>query len=118
MTVALVRGENFRLYRTLELEPHPQLNLIVGGNASGKTTALESLYVPARGRSFRANAFSELCGPAGEGWTVFLDTRDGSQLAGHRVGMGWNREGTRLRLDETRNTRLADVIRAVPLQII
>lgn len=118
MAVALLRGENFRLYRTLELEPHPQLNLIVGGNASGKTTALESLYTPVRGRSFRAGALSELCGTASDGWTVFLETHGDAGTSGHRLGMGWNREGTKLRMDDDRSVRLAEVIRAVPLQLI
>lgn len=116
MAVARLKGENLRLYRSLEIEPHPQLNLIVGDNASGKTTFLESLYVPARGRSFRATNLSELCGSHQPGWTVFLEIR--APIGGHRIGIGWSREGTRLRMDEERGARLADVIRAIPMQLI
>ncbi len=37
-----------------ELELHPQLNLITGANAAGKTTFLEAIDLLARARSFRA----------------------------------------------------------------
>ncbi|MGQ0619725.1 MAG: DNA replication/repair protein RecF [Panacagrimonas sp.] len=116
MSVALLRGENIRLYRNLEIEPHPQLNLIIGGNAAGKTTLLEALFVTGRGRSFRAQSLSELSGPARTAWTTFMDVRDGA--VHNRIGVGWSREGTEIRLNEGKNARLTDVIRAIPMQLI
>lgn len=116
MAVALLRGENFRLYRNLEIQPHPGLNLITGGNAAGKTSLLELLFVAARGRSFRALNLSELCGSDRPDWNVFIETVQGEGR--HRVGMGWCRDGSEIRLDESRNARIADVVRLVPIQLI
>ena len=116
MGIALLRGENIRLYRTLEIEPHAQLNLIIGGNAAGKTTLLEAIFVAGRGRSFRAQSLSELCGPAKSGWTAFMEVAgDGHK---DRLGVGWTREGTEVRFNEQSGPRLSDVIRAVPLQLV
>ncbi|HCA46390.1 MAG TPA: DNA replication and repair protein RecF, partial [Armatimonadetes bacterium] len=36
--------ENFRCYERAELEFRPGLNVILGPNASGKTTLLEAIY--------------------------------------------------------------------------
>ncbi|TDU28736.1 DNA replication and repair protein RecF [Panacagrimonas perspica] len=114
MAVALLRGENFRLYRSLEIQPHSGLNLITGGNAAGKTSLLEALFVAARGRSFRALSLSELCGAERPEWNVFLET----DQERHRVGLGWNRQGSEIRLDDTKNARISDVVRLVPIQLI
>lgn len=116
MPIALLRGQNLRLYRTLEIEPHPLLNLITGGNAAGKTTLLEAMFVAARGRSFRAQSLAELCGPLHSGWTVFMEIRGPDRF--DRVGIGWSKEGVEARLNEERNARLAEVIRTVPMQMI
>jgi DNA replication and repair protein RecF len=115
MPVALLRGENFRLYRALEFEPHPTMNLIVGDNAAGKTTLLEALFVAGRGRSFRAPGLGELVGPAGPEWTLFMHVAGEIE---HRVGMGWGRDGLAVRLDDQRAARLSDVVRALPMQVL
>lgn len=116
MAVALLRGENLRLYRHLQIEPHPQLNLIIGDNAAGKTTLLEALFVATRGRSFRAQNLAELSGPAHPAWNAFVELGRGADR--HRVGIGWTRDGTEMRLDEERNARISDVVRLVPMQLI
>jgi DNA replication and repair protein RecF len=45
---------NFRSYERAAFELHPDVTLVVGPNASGKTNLLESLYVLAATKSFRA----------------------------------------------------------------
>jgi DNA replication and repair protein RecF len=45
---------NFRSYARAGFELHPDMTLVVGPNASGKTNLLESLYVLAVTKSFRA----------------------------------------------------------------
>lgn len=116
MGIALLRGENIRLYRTLEIEPHPQLNLIIGSNAAGKTTLLEMMFVAARGRSFRAQSLAELSGTSGGAWTAFMEVSNQGQR--ERLGVGWTRGRAEIRLNEQKGARLSEVIRAVPLQLI
>lgn len=116
MAVALLRGENLRLYRTLQIEPHPKLNLIVGDNAAGKTSLLEALFVTSRGRSFRAQNLSELCGAVGPTWNSFIELR--AEAGRTRIGIGWTRDGVEMRLDEAKDARVSDVVRAAPLQLI
>src|SRR6185369_15595845 len=45
---------NFRSYERAAFELHPDVTLVVGPNASGKTNLLEGPYVLASTRSFRA----------------------------------------------------------------
>lgn len=116
MPVTLLQGENLRCHGQFRIEPHPSLNLILGPNASGKTSLLEALFVTVRGRSFRAQNLSELCGRKGGAWHVFMTVAEGIDL--HRIGLGWTRQGTELRFDEDRQARMVDVVRCVPMQII
>jgi len=37
--------DHFRLYTNCTIDAHPQLNIIIGDNAQGKTSLIESLYV-------------------------------------------------------------------------
>jgi DNA replication and repair protein RecF len=50
----------FRNYRTLSYRPSPQLNLVTGANAQGKTNLLEALGYLIAGRSFRTARLAEL----------------------------------------------------------
>ena len=52
--------ENFRNYRSLELNFDADRNIIVGENAQGKTNLIEAIYLTAFARSFRAVNSSEL----------------------------------------------------------
>jgi DNA replication and repair protein RecF len=115
--IALARGENIRLYRRFEIQPHPRLNLIVGDNAAGKTSLLEALYVLLRGRSFRAQNLAEMRGDHGPGWSAFLeDGRDGQ--VENRVGLGWQEGETDLRLNGRADVALAEIVRSIPAQFV
>lgn len=51
---------NFRNYKTLDITPSPNINIIVGDNAQGKTNLLEAIYFLSRGYSHRANNLQDL----------------------------------------------------------
>ena len=54
MTIKSLELTNFRSYGAKTFDLHPEVTLVVGPNASGKTNLLESLYVLASTKSFRA----------------------------------------------------------------
>jgi DNA replication and repair protein RecF len=49
-----IQLQNFRSYKDMSFDFIPEVNIIVGPNASGKTNLLEALLVVARGSSYRA----------------------------------------------------------------
>lgn len=56
MFIQNIRIEGFRnLNVNNKLELHPNLNIFIGSNGSGKSSFLESIYFLALGRSFRTN---------------------------------------------------------------
>jgi DNA replication and repair protein RecF len=88
----------FRSYRTLSYRPSPQLNLVTGANAQGKTNLLEALGFLVAGRSFRTSRLgdiphwgSALATVAGE-----LHRSDGTRAVRRtiqRVEQGWQAAG-------------------------
>lgn len=52
--------QNFRSYPQQLIEFDPKLNLILGPNGSGKTNILESVFLLATGKSFRASSQAKL----------------------------------------------------------
>ena len=51
---------HFRNYNEAQVEFSPQINVLIGENAQGKTNLLESIYVLAMTRSHRTNNDREL----------------------------------------------------------
>jgi len=60
LKIKSVRLKKFRNYDELNLNLNPDLNIIIGDNAQGKTNLLESIYVAGFSKSFRTNKESEL----------------------------------------------------------
>ena len=51
---------HFRNIHSVQIEPDNGLNLIVGENASGKTSLLETIFYLSYGRSFRTSQIKHL----------------------------------------------------------
>ncbi|MGI5936772.1 MAG: DNA replication/repair protein RecF [Oscillospiraceae bacterium] len=60
MRVDSIQLENFRNYRTAQVDFGPEINIISGRNAQGKTNLLEAVYLLTGGRSFRTRFDREL----------------------------------------------------------
>jgi len=103
----------------VELLAHPDLNLIIGNNAAGKTSLLEAIYYLGRGRSFRGGSNRELVKNGADSFTLFGEVADsGTEPASiHKLGCEVSRGTKTLRLDGG-NAKSADLVTALPVQAI
>ena len=60
MIVKKIELENFRNYKSLDLELDPRKNILYGNNAQGKTNVLEAIYICSTTKSHRSNKDVEL----------------------------------------------------------
>lgn len=107
---------DFRCLRAVEFSADPKFSLIVGPNASGKTSLLEAIAYLGRGRSFR-NASTESLIRHGE--REFLVRGTVAALgAVHHVGVRNSRAGLELSVDGARSGGVAALASTLPLQVI
>ena len=98
------------------LEASPALNVVIGPNASGKTSLLEAIHLACLARSFRTAKSSNVIRYGAEAAVVFARLREDSRI--RRVGVRKARSGEwEIRLDGLRGT-VADLARLTPLQVI
>ncbi len=60
MRLTQLEIKNFRNIENTQLTPVPGVNLIIGDNASGKTSLLEAVYYLSHVRSFRTQHVTDL----------------------------------------------------------
>jgi len=111
--------QDFRIYGRVVLPLGPGVTVLVGPNASGKTTVLEALSVLATGRSFRGAADADMVRAGRPGYHV--DGRFSGPLGSHTVEVRYlaGREETASRkttlLDGHPLAGPADILGRVPL---
>ncbi len=76
MKIRKFRAEGFRNIDSCEIDFRDGTNLIVGGNAQGKTNVIEGIYLFSRGRSFRTADDRELIGFGSEGFRISVEYED------------------------------------------
>jgi DNA replication and repair protein RecF len=93
------------------------LNLFVGVNGAGKTAILESIFLLARGRSFRAGSLSWVIQRGVETLRVTARLADEQRgEVGVRVVKGVG--GGELMIDGRAGHRLSEIARLIPIQLI
>ncbi len=109
--------KDFRCLQDAELEPSPGVNLIVGANASGKTSLLEAIFVLGRGRSFRTSRRARLVRDGAADFTVSGQvTRDRHQA---RVGIrGARTEPLVVRIDGKAAQNAGELSEWLPVEAI
>jgi len=93
------------------LEFHPNLNLICGQNASGKTSLLEAISILASGKSFRTSSLENVVTHGADTLRVFGKTTEGD-----RLGYQWSKSGKEIRINGESVNRLSALAQALPLQ--
>lgn len=115
MYLAKLRIANFRCLESIDLAPANGVNLIVGENASGKSSLLEAIYFLGRARSFRRAAPGRLLRRGAEQLSVFAKLDD---AASRSVGIKHEARQTRMKVDDKVDAAKYDLVSALPVQLI
>lgn len=98
---------------------HPGHNLIWGGNGSGKTSLLESIFLLGRGRSFRTRNSERLIRHGQDRLVVFGRTSSPGRVGESAVGVQVSRAGgTVARISGTAAASLTELTQVFPVQVI
>lgn len=116
MPLVLLEHHGVRNLQAGRLSPHPQLNLIVGDNASGKSSLLEAIHILGTGKSFRTNRLERVIQHGKDKLTVFGRLRNNN----NEQTLGYQRHGAEreIHIDGKRKDQLAELAQTLPLQVI
>lgn len=108
---------DLRILAEADLAPAAGMNLVVGANASGKTSLLEAIYLLGRGRPLRPRHGERLIRDGAEGLQVTAQVAadDGRVIP---VGVARGRDGLRMRLDGQPVRSALELSLALPLQYL
>lgn len=106
--------EHFRCIEHAALDFAPDVNLIFGDNASGKTSLLEAIFFLGRARSFRTPRIEPLIQDEADALQVTGTLGTGGQHLGIRRG----RRSSEIRLGGATVRSLAELAQAFPVQAL
>jgi len=117
MPLVSLEFHNIRVYERIQLEPSPHLNLVSGGNASGKTTLLEAIYLLGTGRSFRTTQTEQLRRTGSSDFSVTgkLQNAHGETI---RLGLAHSNNGRRASINGLEQAKVSSLALHLPLQVI
>jgi DNA replication and repair protein RecF len=97
-------------------EPHPALNLIIGPNASGKTSVLEAIAVLATARSFRGVPLQQLITHNQKRLKISGAVHDGQRQI--RLSVSRENNVVMLKVDDQRISSAAQLASILPVQVL
>lgn len=117
MRIASLDVTGFRNLDRVSLDCASGLNLLIGPNASGKTSLLEAVYFLGRGRSFRTRQPRDLIQTGAAAFRVAAMMTDGH---GRRVPLGVERNARELtvRVGGAPTRSLAELARQTPVLLL
>ncbi|MGH8453181.1 MAG: AAA family ATPase, partial [Nevskiales bacterium] len=117
MHLTELRIHNFRCIARAELAPAPGINLVLGDNASGKSSVLEAIYFLGRAQSFRGTPRDRLIRSGERELSVFGRLRNGAGLETPMGVLRANRH-SRIRVGTQNDAGILDLVATLPIQVI
>jgi DNA replication and repair protein RecF len=118
MSLTRITLSNVRLYQQQEIEPDLTLNIVYGGNASGKTSLLEAINILGTGRSFRGSQLNPIIRHGTDSLTVIGEVRAQSDCLPTKLAVQVDQEGRRLSIDKQKRSKISELAQHLPLLII
>ncbi len=111
----------FRNCQQIQCELSRGLNLIIGDNASGKTSIIEAIWVLATGRSFRTAKSHLLIQHQQTALTVFAEVTSShkrTNINSHRLGVQKTAQQSQLRMDGETIQSQSTIAQHLPVQLL
>ncbi len=116
MTLLNIEVQHVRNIEKASLEFDSRLNMIVGSNASGKTSLLEAIFLLAQGKSFRTPRLDQLVQHQQTQMMVVGQVgRDGKKSI---IGVARESRKTRVKIDGRTVGRSTEMIGRLPVQVM
>ena len=116
MWIKNISIENCRLLKSISLDLSPDLNIIIGPNASGKTSLLESLTLLSKGRSFRTSHIREVISKNEDVILVAAEIVDRNSTS--RIGIKKSKTKTTIRINKKDIYSQAELSSFLPITVI
>ncbi len=117
MRLAHLHIQQFRNLQQVELDASSGVNLIIGQNATGKTSLLEAIYYLSHVRSFRTQHISDLINHQASFFELFARLHQG-EGALTPVGIRRSKQKLQIRLNQQNIKRVADIAACFPVLAI
>lgn len=116
MPLAALQLERFRCITAARLDFDARYNLVVGANASGKTSLLEAIYFLGRGRSFRTRRLERIIQQGESDFMAVGRVENGNVPV--MLGLRGSRGATEIRVAGAAATSAAELAVHFPPQVI
>ena len=114
MTVNELRFENFRNLENNRIEPSPDVNVIYGENAQGKTNLLEAIWLFCGGHSFRGSKENEMISFEKSFFRLSMVFHAGEREQSADIAFGQNRKQIHINgVERSSSSYLTEVFSAV-----
>jgi len=105
---------NFRNLKSVQFEPNPGLNIVIGENGAGKTNLLEAIYYLSYGRSFQRLHAKHLITQNEAFFRLLCKLNDGSS----HVGLERNLKEQSIRINSESISRISELSTLLPVVIL
>lgn len=118
MSLTRLTISNLRLYQQQEISPDPNLNVVYGNNASGKTSLLEAIHVLSTGRSFRGTQITPLIRHGSEYMDLTGEVIDSTHTYRTRLSIRADEHGRQLSVDNQKRAKISEFAKHLPVLVI
>lgn len=118
MPLTWLEIQNVRMYGHARFSPDPHLNLIVGANASGKTTLLEAIHLLSVGRSFRSGQLEQIQKHHDAGLSVQGKVSGTGGDSSTQIGFVHTGQGRRASVNGLIQGQISALAQLLPLQVV
>ena len=112
MAIRQLSLTDFRNLKSTTLDFDPRLNLVDGGNGSGKTSLLEAIFVLCQAQSFRTHQLRQCINHTRKGFLLF------GRFDDFKAGLSRSADKIEIRVDGEPVKRRSDLVKLAPVNIV